>query len=272
MMILRFLLKYCLALIVIVGLCSCTSYKSVPYFQNAAEFDGSTGARLYDMKVKPKDELSINVFSGNDREAVAPFNIRDPHDVTYRQGRIAANSGMGQIHYYIVDQEGNIDFPILGKIHVANMTLDQVSSKIKGLVTPYLQPSVDCVVTTIINNYNITVMGEVARPNTFTISKPKINVIEALAKAGDMTIYGKRDNVKILRELADGTYEVHELDLRDANILNSPYYYLEQRDIVYVEPNVVMAQESKVSTTTRLWFNGASIIISVGSLLYRVLK
>ena len=155
---------------------------------------------------------------------------------------------------------------------MGDLTLDQVSSKIKGLVTPYLQPSIDCVVTTMILNYNITVMGEVAHPNTFTFSKPKVNVIEALAKAGDMTIYGKRDNVKILRELADGTYEVHELDLRDANILNSPYYYLEQRDIVYVEPNEVMAQNSKVSTTTRLWFNGASIIISVGSLLYRMLK
>ena len=155
---------------------------------------------------------------------------------------------------------------------MGDLTLDQVNSKIKGLVTPYLQPDIDCVVTTIINNYNITVMGEVARPNTYTISKPKINVIEALAKAGDMTIYGKRDNVKILRELVDGTYEVHELDLRDANILNSPYYYLEQRDIVYVEPNEVMAQNSKISTTTRLWFRGASIIISLGSLLYRVLE
>ena len=82
--------KYYLALIAIVGLCSCTSYKSVPYFQNAADFDGSTGARLYDMKVKPKDELSINVFSGNDRVATAPFNIRDPHDVTHEHGRIAA--------------------------------------------------------------------------------------------------------------------------------------------------------------------------------------
>ena len=90
--------------------------------------------------------------------------------------------------------------------------------------------------------------------------------------AGDMTIYGKRDNVKILRELSDGTYEVHELDFRDTNILNSPYYYLQQRDIVYVEPNETMAQNAKVGRTTQLWVQGASITISLGSLLYRVLQ
>ena len=87
-----------------------------------------------------------------------------------------------------------------------------------------------------------------------------------------MTVYGKRDKVKVLREVADGTYEVHELDMRNANILNSPYYYLQQRDIVYVEPNEAMVQNSQVGTTTRLWVRGVSIAISLGSLLYRVLK
>ena len=115
-------------------------------------------------------------------------------------------------------------------------------------------------------------MGEVREPNTFTLSRPKVTILEALAMAGDMTIYGKRDNVKLLRELPDGTYEVHELDLRDANILDSPYYYLQQRDIVYVEPNEAMKQNAEIGTTTRLWVRGASITISLGSLLYRVLR
>ena len=115
-------------------------------------------------------------------------------------------------------------------------------------------------------------MGEVKRPNTFTITRNKATILEALALAGDMTVYGKRDKVKVLREVADGTYEVHELDMRNANILNSPYYYLQQRDIVYVEPNEAMVQNSQVGTTTRLWVRGVSIAISLGSLLYRVLK
>ena len=127
-------------------------------------------------------------------------------------------------------------------------------------------------VNTYIHNYDISVLGEVKSPNTFNIGRNKCTVLEALAMAGDMTIYGKRDNVKILRELPDGTYEVHELDIRDANILNSPYYYLQQRDIVYVEPNEAMAQNAKIGQTTQLWVRGASITISLGSLLYRVLQ
>jgi polysaccharide export outer membrane protein len=99
-----------------------------------------------------------------------------------------------------------------------------------------------------------------------------MTILEALAKAGDMTIYGKRDNVKLLREVADGTYEVHELDMRDANIINSPYYYLQQRDVVYVEPNEAMAQDAEIGTTTRLWVRGTSITVSLGSLLYRILR
>lgn len=178
----------------------------------------------------------------------------------------------GRIHEYLVDNDGNIDFPIIGSIHVGGMPLDSINEHIKKLISPYLQSNTDVVVNTYIENYEITVMGEVKYPNTFTLTKPEINVLEALAMAGDMTIYGKRDNVKILRELPDGTYEVHELDMRDANILNSPYYYLQQCDIVYVEPNEVMAQNAKVGTTTRLLVRGAAITISLGSLLYRVLN
>ena len=90
--------------------------------------------------------------------------------------------------------------------------------------------------------------------------------------AGDMTIYGKRDNVKLLREKEDGEYEIHELDLRDANLLNSPYYYLHQRDIIYVEPNAAMVQNASIGQTRQLWIRGASVTIALGSLLYRVLE
>jgi len=116
------------------------------------------------------------------------------------------------------------------------------------------------------------VLGEVRSPQTFDVTRPRLTILEALAQAGDLTVYGKRDNVKLLRQQDNGEYEIHELDLRDANILNSPYYYLQQRDIVYVEPNEVAAQETKVGQTTRLWVRGALITVSLGSLLYRVLQ
>ncbi|SHM03878.1 polysaccharide export outer membrane protein [Xylanibacter ruminicola] len=265
------LIKYFLLLVVLLSTFSCGSYRSVPYFQNSADFDGSNGPGHYDLKIKPKDELTIFVFSGNDEEAVSIFNIREPRELSNNNNRISV-SGSSKRHLYLVDNDGNINFPILGSIHVEGLTLDSINSKIKQLVSPYLQPEADCVVNTYIENYVITVMGEVKTPNTFTMSRPEVTVLEALAMAGDMTIYGKRDNVKILRELPDGSYEVHELDMRDANILNSPYYYLQQRDIVYVEPNEAMVQESKIGRTTQLWIRGAAITISLGSLLFRVLQ
>lgn len=264
-------IKYSLLFLVMLSTFSCGSYKSIPYFQNSAEFDGSKGPGHYDLKIKPKDKLSIFVFSGNDEKAVSIFNIRKPREIDYTGSRIRVD-GTSRSHYYLVDNEGNINFPILGSIHVEGLTLDSINSKIKNLISPYLQPEADCVVNTYIENYEITVMGEVKNPNTFTMSRPEVTVLDALAMAGDMTIYGKRDNVKILRELPDGTYAVHELDMRDANILNSPYYYLQQRDVVYVEPNEAMVQNSKIGQTTSLWIRGASITISLGSLLYMVLQ
>lgn len=260
------ILKYILFILV---LSSCANYKSVPYFQNSASFSGTSGT-LYDMTIKPKDKLSIFVFSGNDNEAIAMFNITEPQEVNLTTRRIYSTGG--KYHSYLVDNEGNIDFPVLGTVHVAGLTIEQANEHIRKQILPYLHEGTDCVVNTIIDNFEISVMGEVQKPNTFTVSRPKVTVLEALAMAGDMTEYGKRENVKILREQSDGTFAIHELDMRDANILNSPYYYLQQRDIVYVEPNPVMAQNAVIGETTQLWVRGASITVSLGSLLYMVLK
>ncbi len=261
------LLKYILFILVI---SSCSSYKSVPYFQNSAEFDGTKGANLYDITIKPKDNLHIYVFSGTDQESIFQFNMVDPSVLSVTTKTFS--SGGQKFHSYLVDNDGNIEFPVLGTVHIAGLTIEQANEHIRKQILPYLHENADCVVNTYIENFEISVMGEVKNPNTFTLSRPKINVLEALAMAGDMTIYGKRENVKVLREQSDGTFAIHELDMRDANILNSPYYYLQQRDIVYVEPNMAMVQESQVGTTTRLWVRGASITVSLGSLLYMVLK
>jgi polysaccharide export outer membrane protein len=248
---------------------SCAHYKDIPYFQNSAEYDGTGKGYLYEMKIKPKDELTVFVFSSMGEEAVSQFNLLDISVIDIRDRRIRGGS---PIHRYLVDNDGNIDFPVVGKVHVAGFTITQANEHIRQQIKPYLQADADCIVNVNIENYEIAVMGEVKVPNSFSVTRNRITVLEALAMAGDMTIYGKRDNVKILRELSDGTYEVHKLDLRDANIVDSPYYYLEQRDIVYVEPNEAMAQNAKIGQTTKLWLRGVSITISLGSLLYRVLN
>ena len=247
---------------------SCANYKDIPYFQNAAEVDLSQSAHLYEMTIKPKDLLSIFVFS-SDVVAAAPFNMEVITPVNLRKKMVSTRAI--QVQQYMVDNNGEIDFPIVGKIKLLGLSIPQANDAIKSKIAKYFKDENDCLVNTYIDNYEVTVMGEVKSPNTFTSRRNKMTVLEALAMAGDMTIYGKRDCVKILREKADGEYEIHELDMRDANVLNSPYYYLQQRDIVYVEPNEVMVEESKIGTTTRLWLRGISITLSLGSLLYRIL-
>lgn len=267
-------MKYCLAIVALFGICSCANYKTVPYFQNSDEFDGSKGAMLYDLKIKNKDRLAIIVTS-IDPEAVKPFSVYRPGAIDFskaREGRGVPLTQSTEAGYYLVENDGTINFPVIGKVSLVGKTIPQVNQTIKDLIAPYFQKGADYQVNTYIQNYQISVLGEVKNPNSFTVRRNECNVLEALAMAGDMTIYGKRDNVKVLRELPDGTYEVHELDMRDANILNSPYYYLEQGDIVYVEPNEAMAQNAKIGRTTQLWVRGASITISLGSLLYMVLK
>ena len=253
----------------------CASVKNVPYFQNASNFDGTQGAFLYDMTIKPKDLLTIFVYSGSDAESVSIFNLRDPRpleDVDSRIGGIRIRESRGPVHHYLVENDGCIDFPLIGRIKLAGLTVEQANKAIRDLVAPYLNPNADCVVNTLIENYEVTVMGEVKRPNTFTITRNKCTVLEALAMAGDMTVYGKRDNVKLLREMDNGEYEIHELDLRDANLLNSPYYYLQQRDVLYVEPNEAMIQNASIGRTRQLWVRGIQITLHLGSLLYRVLN
>lgn len=268
----KVLLNFCIAIVVILCMSSCANYKDVPYFQNSAEFDGSKGAMLYDMKIKPKDNLSIYVFCPTDPGAGSLFRVSNPPTIDYTQLPIRIGARSGLRRYYVVENDGCIEYPLVGKIHLEGLTIEQANAHIKEKIAPYFKEGIDYLVNVYLHNYNVTVMGEVNKPNTFEVSRNKMTILEALAMAGDMTIYGKRDNVKILRELPNGTYEVHELDMRDANILNSPYYYLQQRDIVYVEPNEAMAQNAKIGQTTQLWVRGAAITISLGSLLYRVLQ
>jgi polysaccharide export outer membrane protein len=139
-------------------------------------------------------------------------------------------------------------------------------------IKPYLNAAENPVVTVRMSNYKISVIGEVNRPGMYTVGNEKINILEALAQAGDLTIYGVRDKVKLIREDAKGRKDVITLNLNDANIINSPYYYLQQNDIVYVEPNKVKARNSTIGQSTTIWLSATSILVSLTSLLYNVLK
>ena len=253
---------------ILILLCSCGSTKNIAYLQNSDEIDFELSKYLYDAKIMPKDILTITVTTVNP-EAAVPFNLTVPTTLSQNQ-RSTFNTSL--LQSYLVDNDGQIEFPIVGVINVGGLTKSDCEKLILSKIRPYLNENERPVVTVRMSNYKISVLGEVARPGMFTVSNEKINILEALAQAGDLTIYGVRTNIKLIREDASGKKEIHTLDLNDANLINSPYYYLQQNDIVYVEPNKVKSRNSGVGATTSLWLTGTSILISLASLLYSILK
>ena len=260
---------YVLLSITTVILSSCTSYKNVPYFQNSDSIDLSKSEFLYDAKIMPKDVLTITVNTVNP-EASEPYNLIIHRTLSSTSSSVSSSGG--SLQPYLVDNDGCIEFPVLGTLQVGGLTKRECEKMIHDKLLPYMNAAENPVVTVRMSNYKIAVIGEVARPGMFTVDNEKVNILEALAKAGDLTIYGVRDNVKLIRENAKGKKDIYTLNLNDANIINSPYYYLQQNDIVYVEPNKVMARNSDISRSTTIWFSATSILISLTSLLYNILK
>ena len=260
---LSFVLLFFLSII----LASCGSVKNIAYLQNSDDINFEKSRFLYDARIMPKDQLTISVNTTTP-EASMPFNLLLQNE--YTQGRNMSASGV--LMPYLVDNEGYITFPVIGRLKVGGLTKSEAEKLIFEKIRPYMAESENPVVTVRMSSYSVSVLGEVARPGSFQVSREKITILEALAQAGDLTIYGVRDKVKLIREDITGKKQIVNLNLNDANLVNSPYYYLQQNDVVYVEPNKVKAQNSKVGQTTTLWFSATSILISLTSLLYNILK
>jgi len=255
-----------MAMVLVLG--SCGSTKNIPYFQNSQFVDETQSSFLYDARILPKDQLTITVSTTNP-DAAVPFNLTIP---TPYNTNTRSTYSQAMLQSYLVDNAGYIQFPIVGALKVGGLTKSEAEQLIQTKIKHYMNAEETPIVTVRMSSYSISVLGEVARPGTFMVSREKISILEALAQAGDLTIYGVRDKVQLIREDANGKKEFHMLNLNDANIINSPYYYLQQNDVVYVEPNKVKARNSTVGTTTSLWFTSVSILISLSSLLYNILK
>jgi len=195
-------------------------------------------------------------------EAAKPFN---QYSVSFTED-IRMSYGRERIQSYIVDSDGNIDFPVLGKIKIAGLNRDQAKKKLVDELTDYIKKPIVNITTV---NYKITVLGEVARPGTYTATNERITLIEALGMAGDLTIYGERENVLVIHDY-DGKKTYTRVNLKSQELFESPVYYLAQNDVVYVEPNKTAARASKIGASTGVIIASIGILISVATLIVTI--
>lgn len=225
---------------------ACSTAKDVVYFQDATQFETLVDDNTFSTKFKVDDVVSIYV-SVLDAEASAPFNLY----------RIAPEGGMRPEQVdYLIDKNGEIDFPVIGKIKIAGLSPAETQDLLKSKLSEYL---VNPIINIRIKNFTVTVLGAVNRPGTYPINGEQITIMEALGYAGDISIKGRRDNVMVIRDF-DGTKVYNRINLNEKDALKSPVYYLTQNDVVYVEPNKSGKTQSNLDQR-------ASIIVSIVSML-----
>jgi polysaccharide export outer membrane protein len=240
---------------------SCVSKKDIVYFQND-EIDQLNVSNSYKTIIKPDDVLQITI-TALDIEAVRPFNLAA---VTYSTSSNSA-IGVAQQQTYLVDTNGEIEFPVLGKIKIGGLTRDESIDLLKSKLSPdYIK---DPNVNIRISNYKISVMGDVQRPGSYNVPNERITILDALALAGDVNISGQRNNILIIREEENKKVQ-YKVDLLSNNIFTSPVYYLQQNDVVYVEPNYARIQSASANSNTSLFISITTAIVAVVTLLIRL--
>lgn len=256
-----------LILLFVMALASCTSYKQVPYLQNSKDFKSEASQpNVTEPVILPYDMLTISVVNAQDAMAAMSYNLIMPLDNSV----IKSMTSQPALQNYVVDANGCVNIPNVGEVSLAGKTIHEAEEIVLAKVASAF--TVPPTVTVRFVDYKISVLGEVTAPGTYTIKNGKVNVLQALSLARDLTIYGERENVKIIREDANGKQNIYEVNLNDAALLNSPYYYLQQNDIVYVTPNKSKAKNSDIGSSTSLWFSGTSVAVSLISLLFNILR
>lgn len=248
-------------------LTGCSSYQKSLYLQNDEVINQSTQGQLYDFRIMPKDILTILV-STTDPAASAPFYRR----IGQEKGIQPMQQGMqnAELLDYLVDNEGKIDFPVLGKIKVGGMTTRECEAIIREKLKSYLNEVPNVTVRS--SNYKFSVLGEVNRPGTYTVKDEKVTIFEAIAQAGDMTLFSIRDDVQLLREDNEGRRQVVHLNLNDANITQSPYFYLQQNDVIYVKPTKAKVRTNTFNSNASMWITILSVLTSISTLVIAITK
>lgn len=263
----RIILIICL----LVCLTGCKTQEKINYLQDVEPGVPQQIESRQSIIIQPKDMLSI-IVSTKDPELAAMFNMSVQAN---RAGVPIFSSAYNQyLSGYVVDNNGDIDFPVLGKIHAAGLSRWALQEKIARELTER-DLLKDMVVTIEFMNFKVSVLGEVKNPGTYSIEGDKVTVLEAIAMAGDLTIYGLRDEVYVIRE-ENGERQNFKLDLRSKEIFNSPAYYLRQNDIIYVQPNEVRAGQSTINQNSvrsvSLWLSITSLLTSIAILVVNLVK
>src|SRR5690606_19756741 len=256
------LLAFVLAMLL---LTSCAEKRNLVYFSDVQQNDAFQIAitNSHEPKIQPGDILAITV-SSLDPTSNAMFNTGANVQGVNVTNNTAGSTNLGK-EGYLVGNDGNINFPVIGKINLTGLTLTQAHSRMAEELNKYVK---EPIVNIRYLNFKVTVIGEVNRPSTFAVDNDKINVLEALGMAGDMTSYGKRENVLVIREL-DGRRHMARLDLNSSAAFNSPYFHLQQNDIVYVEPDIMKEKQiSRNPNTVPILVGAMSVITIVLSRLF----
>lgn len=251
-----------LMMLILVG--SCSSMRHYTYFKNIDTLDLSSSRGLPDVKIMPKDELTIIVKTSNP-EAAEPFNL-----FTQNSGLATGNQNQN-IRGYLVDNDGDINFPVIGKIHVGGLTKSECEELIKERIAPYLSKTENPVVICRMSSFRVTLIGETGS-KVIEVPNEKINIVEALAQGGDLGLYGKRTNVLLVREDSTGEKHTHRFNMNDGRIFTDPYYYLQQNDIVYVQPTKQKSVQSSMGSWTTLWVTVLGWMTSVASIVLAIVK
>lgn len=239
---------------------SCASRKNVTYYQNIDQLPDLENSSSYETKLQPDDLLMIVVMAENP-EVAAPFNLPS----VIMQSNTEIEIQQMRMNSYLIDNNGFIQFPIIGAIKLGGLTRTEAVAKMNQELSKYItKPSVNLRIL----NFKITVQGEVTQPGVHNITSERITLTEALSLSGDLTVYGKRENILIIRE-KDGKKQATRVDITKADFLNSPYYYLSQNDVVYVEPNKTKVNASVVGPNTAIVLSAVSLLVTIIALTVR---
>ena len=236
---------------------SCVPRERIVYYQDI-ETNNIT-LEQFQTIVKPDDLLMI-IVSAQDPEAAAPYNLMT--DLTVRPNN-QSGGAQRQQQLYLVDEDGFVDFPVLGKVKMGGKSKDEIVENLKTLISKDIK---NPIINLRIMNFKVTVQGEVTRPGVHTIASERITLPEALTLSGDITVYGKRNNILITRE-EDNTIKTYRVDLTQSNFINSEFYYLKQNDIIYVEPNKTRINSSAVGPNVSIYMTAVSLLLTTAALI-----